>query len=525
VEENEMRRVIQLLIPVVVLMGLVSACSSAGTTSTSSQRSDGPFTLVWGKETDPAGVNPFKAGDIHSWEIFSLVYEPLVRPNKDLSAGPGIATSWKETSPTSWRFQLRDGVKFSNGRTLTSADVVGTWQAYKKLDILTSLFSNIVSMTAAGPQAVDIKLSAKTPELPNLLEAMWILPGKELADGSFNPDKDLLGTGPYVAGKHTQGVSWTFTANPHYWQKDLPKAKTVEIKFIPDDASRLAAVRTGEVDFTMTANPDVQTILANDPNLKVTVQETTDLYFLLMNAYSSSSKVYDKRVRQAIALAIDRKQMIDTALGGIGENTGITPKQFADVCDPNAVLGASGRDVERAKALLQEAGVSNLSFKITLAPAFGALRGPQMAQVIQQNLKDIGVNVEVVTMEGGAWIDQLRKGTFDVTLNWYTGGGSPSYMLARMDPRRAPFLSKAIAPDKTTLAQLDKALSLSPGTPEYKQAAADACNSINELGYFIPLATKPTVIIHRADRISPALDPIEPVQMTFRKLGEFSPAS
>ncbi len=520
-----MRRVIQLLIPVVVLMGLVSACSSAGTTATSAQQPDGPFTLVWGKETDPAGVNPFKAGDIHSWEIFSLVYEPLVRPNKDLSAGPGVATSWKETSPTSWRFQLRDGLKFSNGRQLTSEDVVGTFEAYKKIAILTSLFSSVTAMTAVDPLTVDIKLSTPTPDLPNLLEAMWVLPGKDLAAGSFDPDKEMLGTGPYVAGKHTQGVSWTFTANPHYWQKGLPKAKTVEIKFIPDDASRLAAIRTGEVDFVMTANPDVQTILANDPNLKVTVQSTTDLYFLLMNAYTPTSKVYDKRVRQAIALAIDRKQVIDTALGGLGENTGITPKQFADVCDPNAVLGAGGRDVERAKALMQEAGVSNLSFKITLAPAFGAIRGPQMAQVIQQNLKDIGVNVEVVTMEGGAWIDQLRKGTFDVTLNWYTGGGSPSYMLARMDPVRAPFLSKAIAPDKKALAQLDKALSLTPGTPEYTQAANDACNTINDLGYFIPLATKPTVIVHRADRINPVFDPIEPVQMTFRKLGEFSPAS
>lgn len=520
-----MRRVRQLLIPVVVLMGLVGACSSPGTTATSSQRSNGPFTLVWGKEADPAGVNPLKAGDIHSFEIFTLVYEPLTSPNKDLSAGPGVATSWKQTTPTSWRFQLRDGVKFSNGRPLTSADVVGTWNAYKKLDVLTSLFPSVTTMKAVDDLHVDINLSTPTPELPNILEAFWVLPGKELADGSFDPDKDLLGTGPYAAGKHVQGVSWTFTANPHYWRKGLPKAKTVEIKFIPDDASRLAALRTGQVDFVMTANPDVRTILANDPNLKVTVQPTTDLYFLMLNPVWQQSKLLDPRVRQAIALAIDRRQVIDTALGGLGEITAITPKQFPDACDPAAVLGAGGRDVDKAKALLQEAGVSNLSFRITLAPSFGAIRGPQMAQVIQQNLKDIGVNVDVVTMEGGAWIDQLKKGTFDATLNWYTGGGSPSYLLAKMDPDRTPILANAISHDPKPVGLVRKALSLSPGTPEYKQAAAAACDSMNQLAYFIPLVTKPTVIVHRADRISPVFNEIEPVQMTFRRLGEFSPAS
>jgi peptide/nickel transport system substrate-binding protein len=503
----------------IALLGLVSACGSAAPSGS------GPFTVVWGKEADPAGINPLKAGDIHAFEIFSLVYEPLTQPNEDLSVGPGVAKSWTQTAPTTWRFTLRDGVKFSNGRALTSADVAGTWQVYAKTKVLTTLFPSVTGMTAVDPLTVDIRLSAPTPELPNILEALWVLPAKELADGSFDPDKQLLGSGPYVAGEHVQGVSWKFTANPHYWRKGLPKAKTVEIKFIPDDASRLAALRTGEVDFVMTANPDVQTILGGDPSKKVVVQPTTDMYFLVLNPNWAQSQLKDKRVRQAIALAINRKQIIDTALGGLGEITGIMPKQFQDACDPAGVLGATGRDVDRAKALLREAGVHDLSFRLSVVPAFGAIRAPQMAEVIQQNLQDIGIDVEVATLEAGAWLDEvITKGAFDTTLNWYTGGGSSSYMLSKMDPVRTPSIGKSLTQDPQALALLRKALAL-PFGPEHTKAAAAACDALNDQATFIPLATKPTVIVYRTDRIAPVFNKIEPVQMTFRHLAEFGRAS
>src|SRR4051794_29692435 len=121
---------------VVILAFLVSACGLRGATPPPSGAKAGPFTLVWGKETDPAGITPLKAGDIHSWEIFSLVYEPLTVPKKKLNGGPGLAEWWKQTSDTSGRFRPRRGVKFSNGRPLTADDVVGTWNAYKKLGVL-----------------------------------------------------------------------------------------------------------------------------------------------------------------------------------------------------------------------------------------------------------------------------------------------------------------------------------------------------------------------------------------------------
>jgi peptide/nickel transport system substrate-binding protein len=512
------RRVLQL----VILMCFASACSLHSAASPGGKNS--PFTLVWGKETDPAGTNPVKAGDVHAWEIFSLVYEPLTKPNKDLTVGPGLATSWTQSSDKSWRLRLRDGVKFSNGRPMTSDDVVGTWQEYKKVGLLLSLFPSIDSMRAVDPLTVDVKLKAPLPDLPSRLEDFWVLPAKELAAGSYNPDKDLLGTGPFVSGKHVKGVSWTFQSNPYYWKKGLPRAKRLDIKFIADDASRLAAVRTGAVDYAETANPDVRKILTGDPRVKVVVQETTDMYFLRLNPLWSGSKLRDVRVRQAIALAIDRKQIVDTALGGLGQLTGITPRAVPDACDPAGVLGAAGRDVTKAKALLKDAGAGDLSFRLTVVPAFGALRAPQIAQVVQQNLNDIGVHANVAVLDGGAWLDEFVKGTYDATLNWYTGGGTLSQILGYMDPEVSASSAKSDDRDPKNLALVRKALS-TPNGPDHERAFAEACASVNNLAYFVPLVTKPTLIVYRADRIAPAFAPVEPNQMTFRDLADFAPAS
>jgi peptide/nickel transport system substrate-binding protein len=364
------------------------------------------------------------------------------------------------------------------------------------------------------------------PDLPSRLEIFWVLPGKELKAGTFNPDRDLLGTGPYASGQHTKGVSWTFTANPHYWRapQGLPKAKRVEVKFIPDDASRLAAVRTGEVDYAIVANPDVQKILAGDARVKPHVQQTTDMYFMVLNPNWEKGKVRDKRIRQAIALTVDRKQIITTALGGIGQLTAVTPRGLPGACDPNGPLGATGRDVAKAKALLKEAGVGDLSIRLTVVPAFGALRAPQIAQVVQQNLSEIGIRMDVSVLDAGAWLEEVRAGEFDATINWYTGGGTNSQILGYMSSASTSLMLKSAPRDPAHLEKIDKAL-LAPEGPERTSAFGAACDSLNDLATFIPIATKPTMIVYRTDRIGPALLPVEPNQMTFRSLAEFSKAS
>jgi peptide/nickel transport system substrate-binding protein len=508
------------LAALVLLMSLVSSCG-LDSGSSSGKKADGDFVLTWAKEIDPTGINPLTTGFIHSWEIFSLVYQPLTSPNRDLTPGPGLAASWKQTSDTSWRFTLRDGVKFSDGRALTAEDIVETWNAYKKAAALVVLWPGLDTMTAVDQRTFDVKLKAPLPDLPKRFEMFWVLPGKDIAAGTFDPDKDLKGTGPFVSGKHVKGVSWTFTPNQYYWRKGLPHAKRVEIKFIPDDASRLAAVRTGAVDFTLTANPDIQKILTGDPRIKSHTQGTTDYYYLRPNPNKAVFR--DKRVRQAIALAVDRKQLRDTALGGLGELSAVTGRGLPDSCDPNGVLGATARDVNRAKALLKEAGAGNVHFRLVVVPGLGATRAPQMAQVIQQNLSEIGVRMDISVLDTGAYLEQLRTGSLEAELSFFAGGGTEAQVLTYLDPKNGSVTRKVLETDPSYLEKIRAALS-TPEGPGRKQAFAAACASLNDLAAFVPLLTKPSVIVYRADRISPVFAPVEPVQTTYRALAEFSPA-
>ena len=499
--------------------------TGSGATSSSEPTGTAGLSLVWAKEADPAGINPLKNGDIHSFELFTLVYEPLVRPADDLSPSPGLAVSWNQVSDIAWQFVLREGVQFSNGREMTAEDVVGTWDALKDLNIIAFIYPTIEGMSVVDTSTVEVTTTEPTPDLPTYLEWFWVLPAREMTDGSFNPDEELLGTGPFVVVDHVPGTSWTFQRNPNYWQSGLPIADSVEIRIIPDDASRVAAVVSGEADFAITGNPDVGAILAANDDVGVVIQDTTDLYYLALNNVWSESKFIDRRVRQAVAWAIDRQAIIDTALGGLGDVTAITPVSFGDSCDPTTMPGAGGRDLDLAQSLLEEAGIEDLSVRLTVVPYFGAPRAPEIAQVIQQNLLEVGVQTEIAVLDGGAWIEEtFTNGTFDATINWWTGGASSSHLLGFMDPVKTGFDAMFVADDAETVPLVREALA-SPVGPERVQANAAACEALGDLANVIPLATKPTSIIYRSDRISPVFVPTEPVQMTFRDLAQFAPAN
>jgi peptide/nickel transport system substrate-binding protein len=218
-----------------------------------------------------------------------------MRPNADLSVGPGLAESWEETSSTSWRFRLREGVKFSNGRALTSDDVAGTWKAHEKTNVLKGTFPDIETMTAVDERTFDVTLSAPVPDLPHRLESFWVLPGKDWVAGSFDLTSNCWAparTSQASTPKGCRGPSTpTRTTGRRAGRAGKPRRKRVEVKFIADDASRLATVRTGDVDFAITANPDVRRILTADPNIEVTVQNTPDLYYLQLNPLWKGSKL------------------------------------------------------------------------------------------------------------------------------------------------------------------------------------------------------------------------------------------
>ena len=174
-----------------------------------------------------------------------------------------------------------------------------------------------------------------------------ILPMKELQEGTFNPSKELMGTGPFMVTAHQQNDYWTLGRNPHYWRKGYPKFDEVSVRIITDDGARLAALQSGAIDIANFENPDAPKLLQGAANVKTAIQQTGDLYTLALNPVWDQSPFRDQRLRQAVNLSLNREQIRDVALSAQGTVSGVAAAVFKDGCAPTIA-----RDVAKAKELV-----------------------------------------------------------------------------------------------------------------------------------------------------------------------------
>jgi peptide/nickel transport system substrate-binding protein len=298
--------------------------------------------LSWGAGGDVDTMDVHIAGTVASWVVYQMVYETLLTTDKDMNLRPGLAEAWKQTSPTSYLLNLRKEAKWSNGRPVVAADVIGSLERItgaemnpagvvaattdeekkKASNRIASYWSRqlgvIKSMTAVDERTVKVELekphTAFLAALAHITAA--IIPIKEFKDGSYDPTRQLLGSGPFMVGAYKPKESWTLVRNPYYWRAGYPKVDQINVLIIPDEAARIAALRDGRIDFSSFANPDIGRLVAGDSKLTVTSQNTTNYFRLDINALSDKSPFKDKRVRQAASLAIDREAIANIVFAG-----------------------------------------------------------------------------------------------------------------------------------------------------------------------------------------------------------------
>jgi peptide/nickel transport system substrate-binding protein len=323
-------------------------------------------TLIWGKPAEITGFDVHVAGTVTSWEMYEMVYETLLTADENLKLQPGLAASWEQTSPTSYTFKLRPGAKFSNGRAVTSEDVAGSLERIKDPKTASYWSAQLGDIDKIEtPDAQTVKVVLKSPH-PAFLAALAhisaaIIPIKELKAGTFDPAKQLLGSGPFAVKDHKQDESWSLARNPDYWAKGLPIADALQAPIIPDDSARMAALRDGRIDFTSFSNPDIAQTLAKTPNIAVAAQKTTNYYRIDVNALNPKSAFHDKRVRQAMNLALDRDAINNLVFGGTTAVDYPVPAAFGKSACKDTPTYAWPRDkrLARAKELLKEAGAEH----------------------------------------------------------------------------------------------------------------------------------------------------------------------
>jgi peptide/nickel transport system substrate-binding protein len=360
----------------------------------------------------PAGaLDPLTVGDEGGLAVLGQSGEYLAWSDDELMLQPRIAESWEPNEDGSvWTFAIRQGVTFHDGQPLTAEDVVATMEYH--LGNESNALSALTGVLSAGntrlvdEATVEFTLDAPNGNFPYLLSSdnynLIILPKTFTGDW----ESDFIGTGPWVLETYTPEVGATYTKNADYWDTTrMPLADTSEVKFYEDEQARVLALQGGEVDIVSNFSVAGGGALLEDPSF--TIIEIRAAQHRKIHMRLDMEPFQDKRVRQAMALAIDRQAMVDGLFEGKADLGNDSP--FAPVfpsTDPS--VPQRTQDLEQARQLLQAAGKGD-GFTVTLE-SWQGFEIPDLAVLVQNAAAEIGVTVELQITDDGAYYGDFTYG-------------------------------------------------------------------------------------------------------------------
>lgn len=380
--------------------------------------------LIAAQGSEPDQLDPHMTSAYASFQVLENVYDTLVQPAEDLSMEPALAESWEISDDNlTWTFTLRDGVTFHNGRALVADDVVYSFNRVINEGMNGWRFSAVESISAPDDSTVVITL--KQPS-PNLLVAiagfkgMAIVP-KEIVDGG-TIGTHPVGTGPFRFVSRSPDEGIILEKNPDYWRSSegLPKLDGIQFVQIPDAGTKLTALRTGEVQWIDAVPPQDIASLSSEAGITVGRVPGGDYHYFALN--EKRAPFDDVRVRRAVAMAIDREEIAEAAQFGAAtaNQTAIPASNAAWYYDYTPY---DAGDVDGAKALLAQAGVSDLSIDFLVTSDFPET--VTQAQVIAAQLQPAGVTVEITDVDFSTWLDMEGKGEFDAFMLSWVGNIDP----------------------------------------------------------------------------------------------------
>ncbi len=363
--------------------------------------------LVAALANTPDQFDPHVTTSQASFQVLENVYDTLVVPSaEDLTFEPSLAEAWTTSEDgLTWVFTLRDGVTFHDGSTFDAEDVVYSYRRIIDEELSNAFrFGTVDSVEATGDLEVTMTLSAETP---NLLANIGGFKGMAIVP-SESADLDLatqaVGTGPFELVSTSAGGA-QLEAFADYWG-EAPQVQGVEYRYVAESAAALTGLENGDIDWT--DNVPAQSIedLQDADGIELGRTGSTDYYYA---AFNETRPPFDDRdVRRAVALAVDREAITEAATFGAG-----TVNQTAV---PEGSFWANGyapfeQDTEQAEQLLADAGAEGLEFSLMVPdsdePAVAA------AQVMASQLAEVGVTMDVDTVETGIFLDRQGQGDFD----------------------------------------------------------------------------------------------------------------
>jgi peptide/nickel transport system substrate-binding protein len=355
----------------------------------------------------PAGeLDPITVADEGGLAVLGQSGEYLTWSDENLELQPRIAESWEPNEDGSvWTFAIRQGVMFHDGAALTAEDVAATMNRLADPDVgsnALSVFGGVLStgnVNAIDDATVEFTLDAPNGNFPYLVSSdnynAIILPAN--FDGGW--DRTFMGTGPWKLERYTPEQGVTYVKNPDYWDTSRqPLADKNELRFYPEEQARVIGIQGNEVEIVSNFSVAGGKALLTDPNL--TVLEIRASQHRQIHMRTDQEPFQDKRVRQAMALLIDRQALVDGLWEGKADIGNDSP--FAPVfpsTDPN--VEQRQQDVEQAKQLLADAGVAD-GFQVELR-TWDGFEIPQLAQLVQDAAQQAGIRIELNITDPGTY--------------------------------------------------------------------------------------------------------------------------
>jgi peptide/nickel transport system substrate-binding protein len=366
--------------------------------------------IVWAADADPADLDPAITNSIPARRAWGdLAYQSLVMFDENLKVTPCLAESWVAVDPARWTFTLRQGVRFHDGSELDAEDVTRWFDGLKAGAAKAppkGWPTVIAKVEPKGRYTVDLVL--EEPYAP-LLATLASLRGSAIVSRSGMASGPAAGTGPFRIAEIVPNNRVRYVKHPDYWERGLPYLDEIVVRTVADENERAGLLQAGDV-VSAILRPDRAVRLKSEKNVGVMSSSGSLQRLMTMNV--RRPPLDDKRVRQALALAVDRRAAVERVLGGEAKLTGpIPPGHSAWSSGPEGPVYR--RDVRRARQLLADAGFDG-GLEMTLRVSAADPTAMPLGKLLADELRDLDVSLKVEELGPSALAQVVAARDFDL---------------------------------------------------------------------------------------------------------------
>lgn len=385
------------------------ATGSAGAADIPSEPVRGGI-LSYGTDIQPVagGIDPYTSQAFSGMNFWVHIYEPLLTRDDTGALRPGLATTWEQPDATTYRFHLRENVKFSNGDPLTADDVkfsLETMAASGKLQA--QLLTDFEKATVVNEHTVDVHLSGPSGTFLGVVSdsGTGSIVNKKWYSAATKEQRqrDAMGTGPFRLTGWQDNVVLELRRNDFYWDPRLPLLDGIDFKIFPDEQSRLAALRQGSVDAIWLGDQQLAEQVEGE-GMNIGHNAATRSLNLFVDARKGPTA--DVRIRQAISKAMNREKIALLASYGYGKISGVVPVGDPASLENPEALPHYTHDPAGARELLEQANAAGTAVTLTYPSDASFSRDVALYEVMKEQLREVGIDLVLNPLP---WADTLSK--------------------------------------------------------------------------------------------------------------------